>query len=103
MGRNREFSGLSPFGDYNIKREDGGTGESRSHQILPPNTFSGRLPERPENPRAGLCNIVPGPRGLTGTSLLILRDLSSPHFFIQQVDRWLQHCMMDVTRNTCFL
>ena len=103
MGRNREFSGLSPFGDYNIKREDGGTGESRFHPILPPKTLSGRLPERPENPRAGLCNIVPGPRGLTGTSLLILRDLSSPHFFIQRVDRWLQHCMTDVTRNTCFL
>ena len=33
----------------------------------------------------------------------ILRDLSSPHFFIQRVDRWLQHCMVDATRNVFFL
>ena len=36
MGRNREFSGLSPFGDYNTKREDGGTGEF----AIPPHTSS---------------------------------------------------------------
>ena len=36
IGWNRDSPVLTPFGDYNIKREDGGTGESRSHPILPP-------------------------------------------------------------------
>ena len=54
ISRNREFSGLSPFGDYKIKGEDGGTGESRSRQILPlkksPVAFqaTGNFQRRPE-------------------------------------------------------
>ena len=62
--------------------------ESRdSTQIPPPKTISGRLPERPGSPWAGLYNIVQRPRGITGTSSRIVRDLCSPHFLIQQVDK----------------
>ena len=85
IGWNRDSPVLTPLGDYNIKREDGGIRESPFHQILPPKTLSGRLPERPESPWAGLCNVVQGPRALTGTSLRIVRGLCNPHFFIQQV------------------
>ena len=47
--------------------------------------------DEPENRWAGLCNIVLGPRGLTGILRDLLRELYGPHFLIQGVVgmRWL--------------
>ena len=73
IGWNRDSPVLAPLVHYNIKGEDGGTGESPS----------GRLPERLESSWAGLSNIVPGPRGLTGipgNPRHRWRDLCGPHF-----------------------
>ena len=48
--------------------------------------------DEPENRWASLCNIVVGPRGLTGTLRRLPRDLCGPHFLIQGV----------VTKNSWF-
>ena len=47
--RNCDSPVVTPFGDYNIKRDDRRTGESRFRLILPSKKLSGRPSERPEN------------------------------------------------------
>ena len=39
----------------------------------------------PDDRHGGLCNIVPGPRGLTGTAKRLFLDLCGPDFLIQGV------------------